>query len=155
MRRELGFGWSIWEEIDESIEWQDGIFFSLAAASALVSAIALIQLIRIQLRVPEYGWTTQKVFHLMNFLVNGVRAVEFAFHAQVFLFRPKVYTLVLLDLPGLLFFSTYTLLVLFWAEIYRQAGKKSSNRQSEIHIHICQLCNICGSGLHMDLPLDL
>jgi len=30
-----------------------------------------IQLIRIQLRVPEIGWTTQKVFHLMNFIVNG------------------------------------------------------------------------------------
>lgn len=30
-----------------------------------------IQLIRIQLRVPEYGWTTQKVFHLLNFIVNG------------------------------------------------------------------------------------
>lgn len=29
------------------------------------------QLIRIELRVPEYGWTTQKVFHLMNFIVNG------------------------------------------------------------------------------------
>lgn len=28
--------------------------------------------------------------------------------------------LVLLDFPGLLFFSTYTLLVLFWAEIYHQ-----------------------------------
>ena len=26
-----------------------------------------------------------------------------------------------MDLPGLLFFSTYTLLVLFWAEIYHQA----------------------------------
>jgi len=32
----------------------------------------------------------------------------------------QVYKLVLLDLPGLLFFSTYTLLVLFWAEIYHQ-----------------------------------
>jgi len=21
--------------------------------------------------VPEYGWTTQKVFHFLNFLVNG------------------------------------------------------------------------------------
>lgn len=30
-----------------------------------------IQLVRIQLRVPEYGWTTQKVFHFLNFLVNG------------------------------------------------------------------------------------
>lgn len=34
----------------------------------------------------------------------------------------QVLTLVLLDLPGLLFFSTYTLLVLFWAEIYHQAS---------------------------------
>ncbi|URE22872.1 Tobamovirus multiplication protein [Musa troglodytarum] len=25
----------------------------------------------------------------MNFIVNGVRAIEFGFHAQVFLFRPK------------------------------------------------------------------
>ena len=32
----------------------------------------------------------------------------------------QVLTWVLLDLPGLLFFSTYTLLVLFWAEIYYQ-----------------------------------
>lgn len=32
-----------------------------------------VQLIRIQLRVPEYGWTTQKLFHLMNFFVNGCR----------------------------------------------------------------------------------
>jgi hypothetical protein len=30
-----------------------------------------VQLVRIQLRVPEYGWTTQKVFHFLNFLVNG------------------------------------------------------------------------------------
>lgn len=28
-----------------------------------------VQLARIQLRVPEFGWTTQKVFHLLNFTV--------------------------------------------------------------------------------------
>lgn len=32
-----------------------------------------------------------------------------------------VWRSILLDIPGLLFFSTYTLLVLFWAEIYHQA----------------------------------
>ncbi|RWW10586.1 hypothetical protein BHE74_00016905 [Ensete ventricosum] len=109
-----------WDEINESRQWQDGVFYFLCAAYALVSSVALVQLIRIQLRVPEFGWTTQKIFHFMNFIVNGVRAIEFGFHAQVFLFRPKVFTLALLDLPGLLFFSTYTLLVLFWAEIYYQ-----------------------------------
>ncbi|XP_055807264.1 tobamovirus multiplication protein 1-like [Solanum dulcamara] len=118
---ELGLPSKWWDEVNESVEWQDGIFYSLSAAFALVSSVALIQLIRIQLRVPEYGWTTQKVFHLMNFVVNGVRAVVFGFHKDVFLFHPKVVTLVLLDLPGLLFFSAYTLLVLFWAEIYHQA----------------------------------
>ncbi|KAK2986526.1 hypothetical protein RJ640_005568, partial [Escallonia rubra] len=160
-----------WNEINESTLWQDGIFYALCAAYALVSSIALIQLIRIELRVPEYGWTTQKVFHLMNFIVNGVRAVVFGFHKQVFLLHPKinlrhwnilrnfgalskkprkrknmlegiamqdqheidsgsflnqVSILVLLDLPGLLFFSTYTLLVLFWAEIYHQASESTS-----------------------------
>lgn len=70
-------------------------------------------MIRIELRVPEYGWTTQKVFHLMNFIVNGgmkslttsyiflfavliielpiaVRAVVFGLHVHVFLLHPKV-----------------------------------------------------------------
>ncbi|KAK9227191.1 hypothetical protein WN943_012240 [Citrus x changshan-huyou] len=81
---------SWWAEINESSQWQDGIFYSLCAAYALVSSVALIQLIRIELRVPEYGWTTQKVFHLMNFIVNGVRAVVFGFHMQVFLLHPKM-----------------------------------------------------------------
>lgn len=76
-----------------------------------------VQLIRIQLRVPEHGWTTQKVFHLMNFIVNGckdrialvavlvsifcivlinvisfltVRAVLFGLYEEVFLLRQKV-----------------------------------------------------------------
>lgn len=127
-------GW--WHRINESTEWQDGVFYFLCAAYALVSAIALIQLIRIQLRVPDFGWTTQKVFHLMNFLVNGVRAVIFGFHAQVFLIRPKVFTSALLDLPGLLFFSTYTLLVLFWAEIYHQAKSLPTDKFRVVYISI-------------------
>lgn len=79
-----------------------------------------VQIIRIQVRVPEYGWTTQKVFHLLNFLVSTLRALVFAFRQSVQTLAALPRT-VLLDLPGLLFFSTYTLLVLFWAEIYYQA----------------------------------
>ncbi|XP_016545410.1 tobamovirus multiplication protein 1 isoform X2 [Capsicum annuum] len=125
-----------WDEVNESVEWQDGIFYSLCAAFALVSSVALIQLIRIQLRVPEYGWTTQKVFHFMNFVVNGVRAIVFGFHKEVFLFHHKVLTLVLLDLPGLLFFSAYTLLVLFWAEIYRQARSLPTDKLRTFYISV-------------------
>ncbi|CAN6479874.1 unnamed protein product [Victoria cruziana] len=114
-------GRSWWDEIDDSREWQDGIFFALCVAYALVSFVALVQLFRIQLRVPEYGWTTQKVFHVMNFAVNGMRAILFGLHRSVFVLKPKVIEMALLETPSLLFFSTYTLLVLFWAEIYYQA----------------------------------
>ncbi|KAM7506243.1 hypothetical protein LguiB_005147 [Lonicera macranthoides] len=82
-----------WDQINDSVQWQDGIFYTLCASYALVSFIALIQLIRIELRVPEYGWTTQKVFHLMNFMVNGVRAFVFGFHKLVFLLQPKARSL--------------------------------------------------------------
>ncbi|KAK1262982.1 hypothetical protein QJS04_geneDACA012019 [Acorus gramineus] len=110
-----------WDEIDGSEKWQEGIFYALSASCGLVSFVAFVQLVRIQMRVPEYGWTTQKVFHFMNFVVNGLRAILFGFYKNVFLLRPKIIEVALLDLPGLLFFSTYTLLVLFWAEIYYQA----------------------------------
>lgn len=110
-----------WRHIDSSPAWQKGAFDGLAVAYGALAIVALVQIIRIQLRVPEYGWTTQKVFHLLNFLVCGLRSGVFAFRSEV---QELPYTLmqaVLLDLPGLLFFSTYTLLVLFWAEIYYQA----------------------------------
>ncbi|KAG2688258.1 hypothetical protein I3843_09G087700 [Carya illinoinensis] len=84
---------SWWDKINDSTRWQDGIFYTLCGAYALVSSVALIQLIRIELRVPEYGWTTQKVFHLMNFIVNGVRAIVFGFHTQVFVLHPKARSL--------------------------------------------------------------
>ncbi|KAH0727212.1 hypothetical protein KY284_003077 [Solanum tuberosum] len=100
---------------------EQAIFYSLCAAYAFVSIIALVQLIRIQLRLSGIGWTTQKVFHLMNFVVFGLRAILFGFYSGVFDLESKALEMMLLDLPGLLFFSTYTLLVLFWAEIFHQA----------------------------------
>ncbi|CAH1448311.1 unnamed protein product [Lactuca virosa] len=125
-----------WESINESRKWQDGIFFALSASYGLVSVIALIQLIRIELRVPEYGWTTQKVFHLMNFIVNGVRSIVFGFHLQVFALHPKVCIWMLLEVPGLLFFSTYTLLVLFWAEIYHQAKSLPTDKLRIVYVSV-------------------
>ncbi|KAB1206895.1 Tobamovirus multiplication protein 1 [Morella rubra] len=113
------FSW--WDEIDKSEQWQRAIYYTLCACYAFISLVALVQLLRIQFRVPEYGWTTQKIFHLMNFVVNGLRAVLFGLYKSVSRIRPEVLEMVLMELPGLLFFSTYTLLVLFWAEIYYQA----------------------------------
>ena len=50
-----------WQRIDDDPKWQDGAFIGLAACYGLIALVAVVQLIRIQRRVPEYGWTTQKV----------------------------------------------------------------------------------------------
>ena len=53
---------------------------------------------------------------------------------------------VLLDLPGMLFFSTYTLLVLFWAEIYHQARSLPTSKLRPIFVsanaivYVIQVC---------------
>nr|KYP61286.1 hypothetical protein KK1_023717 [Cajanus cajan] len=110
-----------WRDINHSPLWQDRIFHLLAILYGVVAAVALVQLVRIQLRVPEYGWTTQKVFHFLNFLVNGVRCFVFVFRRDVQKLQPDIVQHILLDMPSLAFFTTYALLVLFWAEIYYQA----------------------------------
>ncbi|EIE18424.1 DUF1084-domain-containing protein [Coccomyxa subellipsoidea C-169] len=112
---------SWWEDIDDDPKWQEYSFVVLSAAYGLLTLVALVQLVRIQRRVPEYGWTTQKVFHLLNAFVCLLRCVVFALRDKVQQIEPDSLQYVLLDLPGLLFFTTYTLLVLFWAEIYHQA----------------------------------
>ncbi|XP_061990545.1 tobamovirus multiplication protein 3-like [Rosa rugosa] len=118
---------SWWHDINASQLWQDRIFHGLAILYGLVAVVALVQLIRIQVRVPEYGWTTQKVFHFLNFVVNAVRAAVFIFRRQVQKLHPEILQHVLLDMPSLAFFTTYALLVLFWAEIYYQARAVSTD----------------------------
>lgn len=59
-----------------------------------------VQLIRIQVRVPEYGWTTQKVFHLLNAVVCLLRSGVFFFRPQLEFLSPEILKLLLLDLPG-------------------------------------------------------
>ncbi|KAI8465417.1 MAG: DUF1084-domain-containing protein [Monoraphidium minutum] len=110
-----------WDDLENNVKLQEYTNYGLAAAYGSIATIALIQLVRIQLRVPEFGWTTQKVFHLLNALVSSLRCASFLFRPQMDALHPDVLRLVLYDLPGLLFFTTYTLLVLFWAEIYHQA----------------------------------
>ncbi|KAG5029278.1 hypothetical protein AAZX31_05G125600 [Glycine max] len=116
-----------WRDINRSPLWQDRIFHLLAILYGIVAAVALVQLVRIQLRVPEYGWTTQKVFHFLNFIVNGVRCFVFVFRRDVQKLQPEIVQHILLDMPSLAFFTTYALLVLFWAEIYYQARAVSTD----------------------------
>nr|VDD40078.1 unnamed protein product [Brassica oleracea] len=77
-----------WEEVNESTQWQDGIFFALCGAYALVSAIALVQLVRIQMRVPEYGWTTQKfVLFCLDFTIKYFSSIPRLFAGYYWIFR--------------------------------------------------------------------
>jgi len=77
--------------------------------------------------LPEYGWTTQKVFHLLNVMCLFARGALFFIFPDKWLVniadppeRPLFYYTAFL-LPGQIYFTTYTLLILFWAEIYHQA----------------------------------
>ncbi|KAG2543927.1 tobamovirus multiplication protein 3-like isoform X5 [Panicum virgatum] len=116
-----------WDDVNNSPVWQDRTFHALAALYGVVAVVALVQLIRIECRVPEFGWTTQKVFHFLNFIVNSVRSTVFVLRRNVQLVHPEIFQHVLIDLPGLAFFTTYALLVLFWAEIYYQARAMSTD----------------------------
>ncbi|EFJ50603.1 hypothetical protein VOLCADRAFT_58181, partial [Volvox carteri f. nagariensis] len=110
-----------WRNLEKNDSLQIYSNYGIGGAYGLIGLVAFVQLIRLQLRVPEYGWTTQKVFHLLNCLVSVLRCSVFFFRPALEGLHPVVTKLMLLDLPGLLFFTTYTLLVLFWAEIYQQA----------------------------------
>ena len=86
-----------------------------------------------------HRWTTQKTFHALNFVCAMCRALVFAFRdaletyvagtndnlvSKNFSYAAAARSVtrdVAFDLPCALFLTTYALLVLFWAEIYRQA----------------------------------
>ena len=77
----------------------------LAVLYALLASVAFVQLIRIQKR-NSIVWTTQKSFVVLNFFVMSVRAVVFAIRERLDEIEPRVFACILLDLPGLIFFTT-------------------------------------------------
>eukprot|EP00128_Syssomonas_multiformis_P011879 Colp12_sorted_trinity150504_noHs@10713 len=105
--------------------------YVLAALYLCVVIYPVTQLIRIQLRVKKIGWTTQKLFLLLTSILNTARFLYFivtpyvngGFY-NVDLDRPL--TAVLADLPGSIFFSTFSLLILFWSEILAHAQGHST-----------------------------
>ncbi|KAL6205570.1 hypothetical protein ACLB2K_022828 [Fragaria x ananassa] len=123
----LRYSSSWWHDINDSPLWQDQIFRGLAMLYHLVAVVALVQLLLLHLRVPYYGWTTQKVFQFLNFVVNTFRFVVFVYRRQVQNLHSEILLHVLLDLPSLGFLTTYAILVLFWAEIYYKARNESTH----------------------------
>lgn len=114
-------------EFSLSLGKDELLAYVLALLYLSLGITALVQLIRIQLRLPEYGWTTQKVFHLLNVMCLFARGALFFIFPDKWIVniadppdRPLFYYTAFL-LPGQIYFTTYTLLILFWAEIYHQA----------------------------------
>jgi hypothetical protein len=113
------------------------VLFVLSGLYIPLVILPLVQLIRIHFRAPEVGWTTQKLFLTLTALSSIVRAVFFAIvyfinggEDQDNLFmdfnldREPLFTL-LNNLPRIIYFSTYTLLILFWALIIHQVRHQS------------------------------
>lgn len=84
---------------------------------AVLAVATLVQLIRILSRLGEFGWTMQKTFHVLNLIVCTLRAASLFSWNWVDSSKSIAWEITLFNVPNLLFFSTYTLLVLFWAEI--------------------------------------
>ena len=76
----------------------------LAVLYALLASVAFVQLI--QIKKDSIVWTTQKSFVVLNFFVMSVRAVVFAIRERLDEIN-RVLASILLDLPGLIFFTTY------------------------------------------------
>ena len=86
---------------DDYAEYMTVSFYGLALGYTALAVVALVQLIRIERRVPEYGWTTQKVFHLLNFLVCLLRALVLGFNTQLQSGHQALLKCLLFDLPGI------------------------------------------------------
>ena len=65
----------------------------------------------------------------------------------------QVMQYVLFDAPGLLYFTTYTLLILFWAEIYHQARSLPTNSLRPIFVTVNVLVYGVQVGLWVWLAL--
>lgn len=102
------------------------LWYYFGAAYAALAVATLVQLLRILNNMSEYGWTMQKTFHVLNLVVCTSRAVLLCLWNIINNAKAaNILEVILFSLPTLLFFSTYTLLVLFWAEIVHAARPKT------------------------------
>ncbi|KAJ6333866.1 hypothetical protein OIU77_009700 [Salix suchowensis] len=110
-----------WQDINESTQWQDGIFYTLCAAYALVSSVALIQFIRIELRVPENGLTTQKATSLPT---DKFRVVYISVNAAMYFIQVCIWVYLWIDdnsvveLIGKIFIAVVSILAALGFMVY-------------------------------------
>lgn len=107
-------------------ESSSSFFFILAAVYSLTGFLTLIQLARIRFQMHINQWTMQKGFQLLNVLICVLRAASlFAYGPLHDSTRDGLLT-VATDFTSLLFFTTYSMLILFWADIVHTAIESRS-----------------------------
>jgi len=108
------------------------LIYTLASGYGALVLTSTVQLLRIYQRVQNFTWTTQKLFLFLILLSSLVRCVFFIIipylheEGKFFMenFDYPLFT-ILGSFPEILYFSTYTLLILFWAEIINRARNQS------------------------------
>lgn len=108
------------------------VVWLLGGLYALLMIIPIVQLIRIHVRSPELGWTIQKLFLAFTLVSALIRTVFFGvcvlFNVQNFFLTlggdDPSFT-ILENIPRVVFYSTFTLLILFWAEIIHRVQNQT------------------------------
>jgi len=138
-------------ETDASEVGNNIVFWVLSGLYGLLVLVGLIQLLRIHLRVREYGFTIQKLFHILVVVASASRCITFGIYPYIVkimrMEHNSALAYVLLDFPSLIFFTTYTLLILFWAEIYNQARSLSIASLKPLFITINVLVYLVSAGV--------
>lgn len=99
---------------------------ALACIDGVIATFAFAQLIRMQMRNPQLGWTRQKVFHLMIGSSNTGYCVYFISTLVSTCKRWFCWShacgFFLMACPTILFQSTFLLLLSFWVDLCHQAN---------------------------------
>jgi len=97
----------------------------LCAAYAILAIAPIVQLVRIHIRAPEAGWGIQKLFllfctggALIRIVLFGILVLLRLRVGNFFLDEDDAPTFIILsNVPRIVFFTTFSLLILLWAEI--------------------------------------
>ena len=113
------------------------VCFVLAVCYFIVAVSAVAQFIRTHKRLSK-ALTKQKLFFTFTALTALARlglmlAVPFLNEPLLLSYYKRTYLTILNNLPGLLFFSTYNLLIAYWAEILDRVQNPAVRRSAVIH----------------------
>eukprot|EP00163_Fabomonas_tropica_P001604 TRINITY_DN11183_c0_g1_i1.p1 TRINITY_DN11183_c0_g1~~TRINITY_DN11183_c0_g1_i1.p1 ORF type:complete len:322 (+),score=14.71 TRINITY_DN11183_c0_g1_i1:201-1166(+) len=112
---------------------------TLAVLYGLMAIWASVQFVRVHRVLPANAWTTQKLFHLFIGLMCTIRCAYWIYllftdQMQV---DPWWIDIMWSTIPSLLYFSTYTLLVLFWVHVYHLAHSiRITSHSTTMHVNM-------------------